>query len=468
MIDLQKHVEGKDYLKLASETAGELGVKLYIVGGYVRDLLLGKEKEEIDFLVVGKGPEFANELANRLGVKTITIFKNFGTAHFKFADKDFEFVGARKESYNRNSRNPVVDTGTFEDDINRRDFTINALTLSLNKEDFGKLIDSFDGLSDLEEKMIKTPLDPMITFDDDPLRIMRAFRFAAKLNFTVDEKIMEASLKLRERLKIVSIERITEEFLKTLSADKPSIGLNLLQKAKVFDVIFPEMADLAGVEQRKDFHHKDVFYHTCEVIDNIAQMTDDVWLRFAALVHDIAKPRTKKFDENVGWTFHGHEELGARMMKKIFKRMKLPFTKLEYIEKLVRLHLRPIALVNEEVSDSAIRRFIVQAGEDMEDLIKLCRADITSKNPEKVHRYLENYDLVMDKVREVQEKDELRAFQSPVRGDEIMKICNLKPGRKVGEIKTAIEDAILDGVIPNNYEAAYEYLLKVKDEILNK
>lgn len=468
MIDLQKHVEEKEYLQIASQVADELNVKLYIVGGYVRDLILGKEKEEIDFLVVGNGPDYANELARRLGVNTITIFKNFGTAHFKYADKDFEFVGARKESYNRNSRNPIVDTGTFEDDINRRDFTINALALSLNKEDYGKLIDTFNGQEDIKEKMIKTPLDPMVTFDDDPLRIMRAFRFAAKLDFFVADNIIEAAQKLRERLKIVSIERVTEEFLKTLSADKPSTGLILLQKAKIFDVIFPEIADLAGIDQRKEFHHKDVFIHTCEVIDNIAQMTDDVWLRFAALVHDIAKPRTKKFDEKVGWTFHGHEELGARMMKKIFKRMKLPLTKLEYTEKLVRLHLRPIALVNEEVSDSAIRRFIVQAGEDMEDLIKLCRADITSKNPEKVNRYLENYDLVMDKVREVEEKDELRAFQSPVRGDEIMQICSLRPGRKVGEIKSAIEDAILDGIIPNNYEAAYEYLMKVKDEILDK
>ncbi|KAB2845495.1 MAG: HD domain-containing protein, partial [Melioribacteraceae bacterium] len=341
-----------------------------------------------------------------------------------------------------------------------------TLAVSLNKTSFGELIDTFDGLKDIENKIIKTPLDPLLTFDDDPLRIMRAFRFASQLEFEVDRQIMDASQKLAERLKIISQERITDEFLKILASTKPSIGLKLLYNSKVMEVIFPEVANLGGVEQRKDHHHKDVFLHTCQVVDNISQATDNVWLRFAALVHDIAKPPTKKFVEGTGWTFHGHEELGARMMKNIFNRMRLPLTKLEYVEKLIRLHLRPIALVDETVTDSAIRRLVVAADEDLNDLITLCRADITSKNPNKVAKYLDNYNKVMEKVVEVQEKDKLRAFQSPVRGEEIMAVCNLQPSKKVGEIKTAIEEAILEGEIGNNYEEAYQYLLKIKDKFL--
>ncbi|HUX59894.1 MAG TPA: CCA tRNA nucleotidyltransferase [Ignavibacteriaceae bacterium] len=451
----------------ASKLADKRNVQVYIVGGYVRDLILNRARNEIDFLVIGDGAEFASELAKTLGVSKVTIFKNFGTAHFKFEDFDLEFVGSRKESYSKESRNPLVSTGTFEEDIQRRDFTINTLTISLNGKTFGNLIDPYDGLSDIKNKIIKTPLSPESTFNDDPLRIMRAFRFASQLEFSVVEDIKEAAGKLRERLRIISQERITDEFFKILASPVPSVGLKLLFYSGVMEIIFPEIANLSGLDQRNDFHHKDVFLHTCQVVDNISKATDNVWLRFAALVHDIAKPQTKRFVEDIGWTFHGHEELGARMMKNIFTKYKLPFTKMDYIEKLIRLHLRPIALAKEEVTDSAIRRLIVYAGEDLEDLITLCRADITSKNPGKVSKYLGNYERVMKKVWEVEEKDKLRAFQSPVRGEVIMDICNLKPSKKVGEIKAAIEDAILDGKIGNNYEEAFQYLLSIKDKFLN-
>jgi len=455
-----------DYFLTISSLAAKKDIQVFIVGGYVRDIVLDRKRTEIDFLVIGNGPEFAEKLANELNVKKINIFKNFGTAHFNYNGIDFEFVGARKESYNKNSRNPKVEIGTFEDDIKRRDFTINTLAVSLNKNNFGELIDVFNGMEDIKKKLIRTPLNPFETFNDDPLRILRAFRFAAQLKFNVEENILQAAEKMAERLKIVSQERITDEFFKILASDKPSIGLMLLQQTKVMHVIFPEVANLAGIEQRNDFHHKEVFLHTCQVVDNIAKNTNDVWLRFAALVHDIAKPKTKRFVEGTGWTFHGHEEIGARMMKRIFKQLKLPMNKLSYIEKLVRLHLRPIALASENVTDSAIRRLSATAGEDLDDLITLCRADITSKNPKKVSKYLQNYNNVMAKVKEVQEKDNLRAFQSPVKGEEIMKICNLKPSKKVGEIKTAIEEAILEGEIENTYEDALEYLYKIKDDFL--
>lgn len=467
MIDFKKYFSSKKIYNIISGLAEELNYEVYVVGGFVRDLILERDKNEVDFLVVGDGVEFAEKLAGLLKIKNLSVYKNFGTAHFKYQNIDYEFVGARKESYKKESRNPEVETGTFKDDIERRDFTINTLAVSINKNSFGELIDTFGGIKDIENKIIKTPLDPLHTFDDDPLRIMRAFRFASQLEFEVDEKITDAAGQLAERLKIISQERITDEFIKILASPKPSIGLKLLYYSKVMEVVFPEIANLGGVEQRQDHHHKDVFLHTCRVVDNISPNTDNVWLRFAALVHDIAKPQTKKFVEGTGWTFHGHEELGARMMKHIFKRMRLPLNKLEYIEKLVRLHLRPIALVDDEVTDSAIRRFVVAADEDLIDLITLCRADITSKNPNKVAKYLDNYNKVMERVVEVQEKDELRAFQSPVRGDEIMKVCNLTPSKKVGEIKSAIEEAILEGEIGNNYEEAYQYLLKIKDKFLN-
>jgi putative nucleotidyltransferase with HDIG domain len=462
--DLQ--LKNYTFLSAASETASDLKTQIFIVGGFVRDLILNRQISEIDFLVLGSGTEFAERYAEKLGIKNVTVFRNFGTAHFRYKDYDLEFVGARKESYNKDSRKPEVFIGSFLDDINRRDFTINTLAISLNKEDYGVLIDTYGGIKDLENIIIKTPIDPLITFDDDPLRIMRAFRFASQLNFRLDESIIIAANQLRHRLKIVSQERITDEFLKILSSEAPSIGLIHMYQTGVLEIIFPELANLAGVDQRNDFHHKDVFFHTCKVVENISKMTDNIWLRFAALVHDIAKPQTKKFVEDIGWTFHGHEELGARMIKTIFKRMKLPFNKIEYVEKLVRLHLRPIALAKEEVTDSAIRRLIVSAGEDLGDLIILCRADITSKNQEKVGRYLENYEKVMKKVWEVEDKDKLRAFQSPVNGEQIMRICNLTPSRKVGEIKSAIEEAILDGKIGNNFDEALGYLMAIKDSFL--
>lgn len=466
-ISFEDQIKNQKLIRVISEVSDKLAKEVYIVGGYVRDLILDRKRSDIDFLVIGSGPEFANLTAEELGIKNISVFNNFGTAHFNYEGLDVEFVGARKESYDRKTRKPVVEDGTFQEDISRRDFTINTLAISLNKNNFGELIDIYNGYDDIQNKLIRTPLDPVKTFDDDPLRIMRAFRFASQLDFNVDESIMKAAREMRSRLAIVSQERITDEFLKILASPKPSIGLKLLYDSGVLEIIFPEIAIMAGVDQRKDFHHKDVFLHTLQVVDNICKQTDNVWLRFAALVHDIAKPPTKKFVEGIGWTFHGHEELGARMMKKIFIRMKLPLHQLEYIEKLIRLHLRPIALAKEEVTDSAIRRFIVEAGEDLEDLIILCRADITSKNPVKVETYLANYERVMQKVRDVKERDKLRAFQSPVRGEEIMKICNLKPSRKVGEIKTAIEEAILDGKIGNNYEEAYKYLLEIKDQFLD-
>ena len=458
--------ELKEYkiLETASELAKELDVEVYVVGGFIRDIILKKEVEDIDYLIVGDVMKFAQTFANTLGINDMVIFKTFGTAHFNHQGFNFEFVAARKESYRKSSRKPLVSEGTFFDDISRRDFTINTIAVSLSAHNFGEVIDHFNGIEDIENKFIRTPLDPKITFDDDPLRILRAFRFASRLNFTVDESIMKAAGELRDRLEIVSQERKTDEFLKILKSSKPSIGLKLLQNTKVMEVVFPEISQMIGVEQREEYHHKDVFYHTLEVVDNISKKTDDVWLRFAALVHDIAKPKTKKFIEGTGWTFHGHEEFGARMMKSIFRRMKLPMNKLDYMEKLVRLHLRPIALVSDDVSDSAIRRMVVAADEDLDDLITLCRADITSKNPEKVERYLQNYEIVMKKVWEVKEKDKLRAFQSPVSGEVIMHVCNLKPSKIVGEIKTAIEEAILEGVIGNNYEDAYEYLLKIKDQ----
>lgn len=444
----------------------ELNTKAYIVGGYVRDLILERDtKNDIDIMVIGDGPNFASRVSEKLGIQNISIFKNFGTAHFVYESLSLEFVGARKESYHLNSRKPSVEIGTFEDDIMRRDFTINTLAISMNNEDFGELIDTLNGKDDITEKLIKTPLNPEETFNDDPLRILRAFRFASQLNFSVDNSILEAAKKMANRLAIVSQERITDEFIKIINSPIPSIGLIYLYQTEVMKVIFPEVHNLGGVEQRKDFHHKDVFYHTCMVVDNLAKVTDNTWLRIAGLLHDIAKPTTKRFYEGIGWTFHGHEEFGARIIKGIFKKMKFPLHKVEYVEKLVRLHLRPMALVDEAVTDSAIRRLVVTADEDLDDLITLCRADITSKNSEKVEKYLENYEIVMRKVKDVEEKDKLRSFKCPVDGELIMTTCNLKPSRKVGEIKDMIEDAILEGRIKNDFDEAYKLLLQIKETI---
>jgi len=458
------------YLKKIGNIADENNFKVFVVGGYVRDFIIGISDKDIDLMILGDGIKFAEIVANKYNKSLDAVYKNFETALLNIEDHQIEFASARKESYERGSRKPHVESADLNEDLSRRDFTINAMAIGINKDNFGILYDEYKGFEDIQNKIIKTPLDPEKTFDDDPLRIMRAIRFASKLNFKIEEKTFEAIKKMRKRLtedKVVSQERITKEFLQILMTDKPSVGLELLYKTGVMDIIFPEISALEGVEQRKDFHHKDVFYHTLMVVDNISRKSDNLWLRFAALVHDIAKPATKKFIEGTGWTFHGHEELGARMMKKIFIKLKLPMSNLEYVEKLVRLHLRPIPLAKEEVKDSAFRRLAADAGEDLVDLLTLCRADITSKNTEKVSKFMNNYEIVEKKILEVQEKDELRNFQSPVRGDEIREICGLKPGREVGMIKHKIEEAILEGEIKNDYDEAKEYLYKIKAELLN-
>jgi poly(A) polymerase len=464
-----------DHIPLASsllQTIGRIAdlnsVEAYVVGGYVRDFLLGLGDKDIDVLVIGDGVQFARAVAHELGTESIVVFERFGTAMVPLEHGKVEFVTARSESYASDSRKPRVQSGTLEDDLLRRDFTVNAIAAKLNKDRYGELHDPFGGREDLERKLLRTPLDPVKTFDDDPLRIMRAMRFASQLDFTIDKPALDAIGEMKARLSIVSQERITDEFLKTLRTPKPSVGLRLMFETGVLGVVFPEIAEMAGVDQRRDHHHKDVFLHTCTVIDNIAQTTDNVWLRFVALVHDIAKPRTKAFKEGIGWTFHGHEELGARMMKGIFKKLKLPMDPFPYVEKLVRLHLRPMVLVDDIVTDSAVRRLVFEAGNDIDDLMKLCRADITSKNPRLVERYLRNYDVVMQKIVEVEEKDRLRNWQPPVMGEEIMAVCGIQPGKKVGDLKHAIEEAILDGKIPNDHDAALQYLLQIRDTIISR
>ncbi|HUL43358.1 MAG TPA: CCA tRNA nucleotidyltransferase [Bacteroidota bacterium] len=448
--------------------ADERGVDAYVVGGFVRDTLLGRPGKDIDIVVVGDGIAFARVVAEKMRAQTPVVFEKFGTAMLPVAGGKIEFVTAREERYERGSRKPTVQKASLESDLSRRDFTVNALAASVRKAGWGKIIDPFHGLDDLKKKVLRTPLEPEKTFDDDPLRMMRAVRFASQLQFSVEKSAFEAVKMMAERMTIVSQERITDEFLKLLSSPVPSIGLKLLYETGLAKLVFPELVDMVGVEQRKEYHHKDVFLHTLKVVDNISQVTHDVWLRFAALVHDIAKPRTKGFKEGIGWTFHGHEDLGARMMKPIFRRMKLPLEKLPYLEKLVRLHLRPMALVSEEITDSAIRRLLFEAGPEIDDLMVLCRADITSQNPARVARYLKNYDIVLRKMAEVEEKDRLRNWQPPVRGNEIMEVCGISPSPLVGILKSRIENAILDGNIPNEHDAALAYLLSIKDEVLRE
>jgi poly(A) polymerase len=471
---LTDFIKSNSIISKIAELSRGSGTKAYLVGGYVRDKLLGNEKSDIDISVVGDAIAFAEETAKAFGKHLTAVYKKFGTALLEVNDAKIEFASARKESYASDSRKPAVTPADLKADISRRDFTVNALAVSLNDDDDGKVIDMFGGLDDLNDKILRTPLDPLTTFSDDPLRMMRACRFASQLGFEIAGDTFHAIKQMRERLKVaagetavVSQERITDEFLKILASPKPSVGLALLFKSGIMEIIFPELHRLEGIDQRKDFHHKDVFYHTLQVVDNISTNNENLWLRFAALMHDIAKPPTKKFVEGTGWTFHGHEDLGARWQKKIFGRLKLPLDKLPYVEKLVRLHLRPIALANDSVTDSAVRRLIFDAGDDIDDLFSLCRADITSKDPGKVKKYLENFDKVEKKVAEVEARDRIRNFQSPVRGEEIMKICGLEPSRKVGVIKTLIEEAILDGIIPNEYDAALDYLYKIKDEVLS-
>lgn len=434
-------------------------IEAYLVGGFVRDLLLDRKNEikDIDVVCVGSGIELAKRIKNILGTDArLTVFKNFGTAQVKYEDAIVEFVGARKESYRRDSRKPIVENGTIEDDQNRRDFTINAMAISLNDEDLGTLIDPFEGLNDLKDKSIKTPLDPEITFSDDPLRIMRAVRFATQLNFDIAHETYQAICSNYERLKIVSQERITDEFNKILLSPTPSYGIKLLFHTGVLSLIFPELVKLHGVQSKNGKKHKDNFYHTLKVVDNISVKSDDLWLRWAALLHDIAKPATQRFDAVHGWTFHGHEDLGARMVPQIFKRFKLPLNeKMKFVQKLVRLHLRPIALVSDEITDSALRRLIYEAGNDIDDLLLLCKADITSKNHEKVRRYIRNFEKVSEKIVEVEERDHIRNFQPPVTGEIIMNYFDISPSKIVGEIKDSIKEAILEGKIGNNFEDAF-------------
>ncbi len=439
---------------------------VYVVGGYVRDRLLGKDAKDIDVVVLGNGVEFAAKMARIWNSSNMVVYERFGTAMIQLEARKIEFVGARKESYSKESRKPVVDFGSLADDLSRRDFTINAIAASLNGRSFGCIEDPFDGQGDLKRKRLRTPLDPEKTFDDDPLRILRAVRFSAQLLFDIDPPVMNAGRSMRERLKIVSQERVTDEFLKIVTSPKPSVGLQAAYDMGLLAIIFPELDFLAGVDQRQEFHHKDVFRHTLMVLDNVSERTDNVWLRMAGLLHDIAKPRTKAFKEGIGWTFHGHEELGARMVKPIFRRMRMPLEHVPYVEKLVRLHLRPMALVDTVVTDSAVRRLMFDAGAEVDDLMALCRADITSKNPKLVEQVKKNYELVMEKMKEVEEKDRIRNWQPPLRGEEIMLLCDLEPGKPVGILKDRITDAILDGIIPNEHEAAKEYLLRIKDDVL--
>lgn len=446
--------------KVVSKYATENNIQAFVIGGYVRDLFLERNSKDIDIVIVGDGPSFAQAIATIMRIKKISVFKNYGTAHFKYKDLDIEFVGARKESYQEDSRNPSTSKGTIQDDQLRRDFTINALALDLNAERFGDLVDPFEGMNDLKNGILKTPLEPDLTFSDDPLRMMRAIRFATQLNFKIEINCLESILRQSHRIEIISRERIMEELNKIILAKQPSRGFKLLRSTQLLPAFFPEMVQLEGIETIDGKSHKDNFLHTLEVLDNIAEHTDDLWLRWAAILHDIAKPPTKRFDPIVGWTFHGHEELGSKMVPKIFKQLKLPLDgKMKYVQKLVRLHLRPISLVKGTVTDSAIRRLLSEAEDDIDDLMLLCNADITSKNEFKVRKYKLNFELVAEKLKQVEEKDRIRNFQPPVSGELIMKTFDIGPCSEIGIIKGHIKEAILDGKISNSYEEAVEEML---------
>jgi poly(A) polymerase len=448
--------------KLISRLAFENDTELYIVGGYVRDMILGRPTTDVDIVVIGSGIDFAKKLAKAMDEKTnVSIFKSFGTAMLKYGDYEIEFVGARKESYRTDSRKPLVEDGTLEDDQRRRDFTINAMAVGLGKKNYNQLLDPFNGMNDLQNRVIRTPLDPGITFSDDPLRMMRAFRFAAQLNFKIAPSTLKAIKENRDRIGIVSQERITEELNKIIQSEKPSVGLNHLDKADMMEIIFPELHAMKGVDVMEGKMHKDNFHHTIRVLDNLSKKTNNLWLRWAALLHDVGKPRTKRYSEEAGWTFHGHDHAGSKMIPAIFRRLKLPLNdKMKYVQKIVRLHLRPISLSGEEITDSAVRRLLFDAGDQIDDLMTLCEADITSKNRETVLRHMDNFRQVRKKLLEIEEKDAVRNFQPPVGGDEIMKTFGLPPGREVGILKKAIKEAILDGIIRNDRKEARQFMLE--------
>ena len=459
-----KHTEAisLEIFKIISQASQQLQVESYVIGGYVRDFFLKRgTAKDIDIAAIGSGIDLAEKVASLLPNKPkVQVFKTYGTAMLRYKDVEIEFVGARKESYSEESRNPEVSEGTLQDDQNRRDFTINALALSLNEDDFGELLDPFNGMDDLENRILRTPLNPDITYSDDPLRMMRAIRFASQLNFTIEENSLAAISKNAERLEIITRERIVDELNKIMSSKKPSVGFLLLEETKLLQQIIPELIDLKGVEEVEEQKHKDNFYHTLEVVDNISEHTEDVWLRWAALLHDIGKAPTKKFSKKVGWTFHSHEFVGSKMVYKLFKRLKMPMNnKMKFVQKMVLLSSRPIVLAT-DVTDAAVRRLVFDAGDDINSLMTLCEADITTKNPKKFKRYHQNFEEVRSKIKEVEERDRVRNFQPPVSGEEIIKAFNLKPCREIGQIKEAIKEAILEGQIPNEHEACYDFMLK--------